>query len=111
MSYGDNIRKLRKANHMNQTELGKLLNVSNKAISSWESDRTEPNMEMINAMCRIFKCGYSELMFGEASPHALDLSQLEHDIIVSYRKADTGRQEAVLHLLDIDIAEKNEEVI
>ena len=50
MSYGDNIRKLRKVNHMNQTELGKLLNVSNKAISSWESDRTEPNMEMINAM-------------------------------------------------------------
>lgn len=107
MSYGENIRKLRQENKLNQADLGKLLNVSNKTISSWEKGRTEPDMKMINAMCDIFHCGYSEFMRGEPSPHSLDLSSLERDIIIAYRQADDGIRRSVLILLKLE-EEKNE---
>ncbi len=107
MSYGENIKKLRKENKISQIELGKLLNVSNRTISSWEKDRTRPTMDMINAMCDIFHCGYSEFMRGEPQPNSLDLTNLERDIIIRYRQADDGIQRSVRILLNIE-DEKNE---
>ena len=110
MSYGENIKKLRNEKGIKQADLGKLLNVSNRTISSWEKNRTKPDMEMVNAMCDIFQCGYAELMRGEPSPHALDLSALEREIIISYRQADDGIRRSVLLLLKIE-EEKNEDAL
>lgn len=56
MNVGAAIRRLRLQNNMEQKELAKLLNISNKTVSSWEHNRTEPKMEMIEKMCEIFHC-------------------------------------------------------
>ena len=50
----DNIKKIREEKHISQQELGSLLNISGKTISSWEIGRTEPNMGYIQSMCDIF---------------------------------------------------------
>lgn len=64
MGIGRNIEKFRKQVKLTQGELGEKLHISNKTISSWEKDRTEPNIGMIEAMCEIFGCQKSDLIDG-----------------------------------------------
>ena len=64
---GQNIKYYRKKCNLLQSELADKLQVSNKTISSWEIDRTEPNMEMVEKMCNVFNCTRSELVLGENS--------------------------------------------
>jgi len=64
MNIGKNIKTMRQSRHITQGELAYKLNVTNKAISSWECGRTEPNMGMIEEMCKIFGCTKTELIDG-----------------------------------------------
>lgn len=64
MNIGMNIKTWRERNNLKQSDLGKLLNVSNKTISSWEKNRTEPNIGMIEEMCKIFKCQKTDIIDG-----------------------------------------------
>ncbi|MFR1295822.1 MAG: helix-turn-helix transcriptional regulator [Coprobacillus cateniformis] len=51
---GDNIKKMREEQHLTQDELGELLEISGKTISSWEKERSEPKIEMIGKLSHIF---------------------------------------------------------
>lgn len=62
MSLGSRLKDLRVSHHMKQSDLGNLINVSGATISSWETDRTEPNIGMIEALCGVFDCTKSELL-------------------------------------------------
>lgn len=60
--FASNLKKIRKMNDYTQSELGKKLGVSDKTISSWEAGRTEPNMEMVENICRHLRCRKSDLL-------------------------------------------------
>ena len=62
MNVGAAIRFQREKNGLSQKELAQMLNVSNKTVSSWEANRTEPKMDMIEKMCDIFHCKKSEFL-------------------------------------------------
>ena len=62
MNIGETIKKFRAMRGMEQKDLAHLLGVSNKTISSWETNRTEPKMEMIDKMCAVFKCRRSDFL-------------------------------------------------
>ena len=47
MSIGERIKKLRNKKGITQLELANKLFVTDKTVSSWESDRTEPSLEML----------------------------------------------------------------
>lgn len=64
MGIGENIRKFRIAHNMEQKELGKALNVSDKTISSWECGRTEPKMGMIQSIAELFGVETSDIIEG-----------------------------------------------
>ena len=66
MQIGSNIKNFRKRLNLTQDDLGKILNVSGRTISSWEINRTEPNMGMINKMCKAFKCLPSDIIIGDS---------------------------------------------
>lgn len=51
---GNNIRELRKANKLTQSELAEKLNYSNKAISRWESGEVVPDVLTLNKICELF---------------------------------------------------------
>ena len=67
MDFGNRLSRLRKEKNMTQTELADLLYVSAKTVSSWESSRTEPSIELIADIARIFDCSTEYLIFGEIS--------------------------------------------
>lgn len=54
LTLGEKIRYLREQQEMNQTELGKALNMTQRKISYLENNKYEPSMEDIKALCRYF---------------------------------------------------------
>ena len=54
INIGEKIKKLRIANNMSQYDLGNKLFVSDKTISSWETNRTLPTIDLIVKICDIF---------------------------------------------------------
>ena len=51
MAIGENIKNLRIKNNLTQAELGEKMFVSDKTISSWESGRTYPDIDMLIELC------------------------------------------------------------
>lgn len=62
MTVGKNIRAIREQRGITQDELAALLSVSQKTVSSWEVDRTEPKMGMIEKICVALQCKKSDLI-------------------------------------------------
>lgn len=56
MDIGKNIKTLRRMAGLTQDELGRKIGVSSKTVSSWEINRTEPSMGMVQKMSEIFNC-------------------------------------------------------
>lgn len=63
MDLGSRISQLRKNKKMTQVQLANKLYVTDKAISSWESNRTEPSLELIVKLSEVLDCSISYLMF------------------------------------------------
>lgn len=61
MTFGQHIRKIRRGNKLNQTELGEMLGVSQITICGWERYGKVPDVEMIALICKKFKITFEEL--------------------------------------------------
>lgn len=66
MDLGKKLSKLRKEKSITQAELANLLYVTDKTISSWESDRTEPSLEMLVKISEILDCSIGCLIYGKS---------------------------------------------
>lgn len=62
MSVGKNIKRLRILHDLTQKQLGEKIGVTDKAISSWEIDRTEPDIGMIEKLCDVFECKKTDII-------------------------------------------------
>ena len=61
-SFGEKVIELRRINNMTQSELGSRLNVSAQAVSKWENNQSEPDMQTLKKMCNIFNVSLNELL-------------------------------------------------
>lgn len=59
---GKRIRKQRIDSGLTQAELAAKLGVSRATISSWETDRTEPAMQDVQALAAAMGCQPSDMM-------------------------------------------------
>ena len=62
MDIGKQIKKFRKNLGLKQSDLAEKLHVTSQAVSSWETNRTQPKMDMIEEMCKIFHCKKSDFL-------------------------------------------------
>lgn len=58
----ENLKALRNINRLSQKDLAKMLNVSFKTISHWESGYSEPNIDLIIQIKKIFNISYEDLL-------------------------------------------------
>ena len=72
MNLGKRISKLRTLKKLSQEELAKKLFVSNKTISSWETNRTEPGLEDIVKLSEIFECSVVYLIYGNIEKNDIE---------------------------------------
>ena len=70
-NFSETIYKLRKKNNLTQSELGKLVGVSNRAVSKWESGISVPSIETMGRLCKVLRVS-ADRMFADAGyPEAL----------------------------------------
>lgn len=60
-----NIKQLRNEHSMTQDVLAEKLCVTRQAISSWENDRTQPDVMMVEKLSEIFGCSIEEVIYGK----------------------------------------------
>ena len=60
-----NLRRLRKAQNKTQEQLAAELHVTRQAISNWENDKTQPDLESLLLLAKIFHVEIEELIYGE----------------------------------------------
>lgn len=65
MNIGKRLNKLRKASNITQLDLANKLFVTDKTISSWEQNRTEPSLEMLVKLSEILNCSVGYLIYGD----------------------------------------------
>lgn len=61
MDFGKNLKRIRVESNLTQMEIAKKLNVSLKTVSHWESNYTEPNLQMLKKIKEILNITYDEL--------------------------------------------------
>ena len=77
-SVGKTIASLRKKKKMTQAELANLLNVSDKAVSKWESENGMPEITLFPKLAEIFEVSIDYLMTGkEAEEEIITMSKIE----------------------------------
>ncbi|MBQ2446009.1 MAG: helix-turn-helix transcriptional regulator [Oscillospiraceae bacterium] len=62
LSFGEKIRNLREDRDLNQTELGKAVNMTQRRISYIECGQFDPSLEDIIAFCHFFKVSADYLL-------------------------------------------------
>ena len=73
MNYGERINKLRLEKGYTQKELADKLYVTDKTISSWEANRTEPNLDMIIKLAELLECHTSYLLYGNNNKDNIEM--------------------------------------
>lgn len=76
MSLGKKLSGYRRDAGYTQQQLGDLLNVSAQAVSKWENDQAEPDLQMLRRLCLIYKIKMDDL-FDEESASAESAPQAE----------------------------------
>ena len=66
MKIGKFIAECRKKNNMTQIQLAKKLNVTDRAISKWETGKGMPDSAIMLDLCNELKISVNELLSGEA---------------------------------------------
>ena len=106
MNYGERISKLRQGKNITQKELALKLYVTDKTISSWESNRTEPSLEMIVKLSEILECSASYLLYGNKIK-----DNIEIEIKVKLTKEEYDNLNKLMKLKENLLLESNQQDI
>lgn len=127
MNLGERITNLRKSRNLTAKQLSEILFVSDKTISSWETNRTEPNLSILDKLSEIFDCSLSYLINGHSDKFDIEteikikLSKSEYENLKDFmnnnarfiketRQIDNYYQPAYREFINKDKLENNEKI-
>ena len=93
MNLGEKLRKIRESNNLTQNQLAEMLFVSEKTISSWENNRTSPDLNMIYKISDYFKKSFFYLI--NDSYDTDNINEIEIKL-----KVDNNEYNRILNLLE-----------
>lgn len=79
--FGNQIKKLRIANGINQVELAKDLCVTKQSVSNWENENIMPSVDMLIKIANYFGVT-TDYLLGLSEKHTLNTEGLTEDQIV-----------------------------
>lgn len=106
---GESIRTWRQKNSMTQKELGERLGVRAQTVSSWETNRTEPDIGTVEALAAALHCRKTDLIGEELSQRDAVLSPEETDLLQAFRKLSRPEQIMVLRSVGVEIKKDHSE--
>ena len=98
-SIGKTIATLRKAKGWTQVELAEKLNISDKAVSKWESEAGFPEISQFPTLAKVFDVSIDYLMTGKAA---------EKEIVAISKAELCAKTDDISLIDDIDINHKDE---
>ena len=60
----NNLRHLRKLNHLTQIDLSEMLNISRQAYSNYETSKRTPDLDTLLQLCRFYSITLNDLVLG-----------------------------------------------
>lgn len=81
LDVGKFIASLRKKNSLTQRELAEKLNVTDKAISKWETGKCYPDIETFEKLSDIFGVGINELLSGRIIEPEEQVTEAEKNVV------------------------------
>lgn len=91
------IANLRNEKNWTQAELAKLLGLSDKTISKWESGSGYPDITIFPKLSQIFEVSIEELMSGNRIQKLDPMSNIEHAVIIGRTALDSLEIKGVHH--------------
>ena len=85
-----NLKKLRTDKNLTQDALAEKINVTRQTISSWENDRTQPDIDMLELLADAFEVGIEELIYGEKRKVGLEAPKNDKHKIMNIVFATLG---------------------
>lgn len=67
-----NIKRLRNARGLSQEQLAAELHISRQAVSHWENDRTQPDIDMLEKLAEVLDAPIEEIIYGEKRQTTLE---------------------------------------
>lgn len=107
----EKLRAARIAKNLRQSDVASLLNVKKNTISNWENGKSNPDIDSLVELCRIYNISCAAVLeeaYADQIVHSLSVSGLEKEIIIAYRKVDEIGKAIVLRSLGIDNTSQKE---
>ena len=79
MSFGENLRLMRKARNLTQEQFAEALGVSRQAVSKWEADSGYPEAEKLIAISRVLGVSVDKLL--DIEPENQEQKQTENEAL------------------------------
>lgn len=71
-----NLKELRKAKDLTQSDMAKKLGVGRTAYTEYERGRNQPSIEKLKIMAEIFECSVDDLIGNEKNTNSSDIEEL-----------------------------------
>lgn len=83
---GERISNLRKQKGLTQLQLAEQLNISDKAVSKWESGKGDPSLELLQLLSRTFNCSIDYIVTGKDTGFTFDEEKFVKDCFDKLRE-------------------------
>lgn len=90
MNMGSKIRDLRKEKRLSQTELGKLIHVSQQTVTAWENNKAEPTSSAVVQLAEVFNVS-TDYLLGRPEKHEDDQEELDLEQALDNAHSFSGR--------------------
>ena len=88
--FGTIVKQLRERKGMDQKELGEVVGVSDKTVSSWEINRTEPKMGIVQQLADYFGVSTDYLIKGNQDDVIYESSNIGYTRVPLYEAICCG---------------------
>lgn len=90
MNMGSKIRDLRKEKRLSQTELGKLIHVSQQTVTAWENNKAEPTSSAVVQLAEVFNVT-TDYLLGRPEKHEENHEELDLEIALDNAHSFSGK--------------------
>jgi len=97
-AFATNIKRLRISRNLTQLELAKIAGVSDKAVSTWESGRKMPRIQVLSKLCDYFGVSLGELFEEEEKRTDEPVSKKEKELLKWFRRLSDKEQDVIFYL-------------
>ena len=87
---GKFIAECRKENHLTQMQLAEKLNITDRAVSKWETGKAMPDSSLMMELCDILHITVNELLNGEKIPQEDHVKKLEMQLLEMVRQKEAA---------------------